>query len=104
MAICSVAGCTEANHLGNPLTLPISAITNAAENGAYNRERARVKAWITANEAAMRAEGFSGPVTESLLATLPVAARDQARRDFVEAARYPDFIERATVVVMVMRE
>ena len=66
LLICPVyllAGCSGPNHLGNPLTLPIAAITNAVENDAYDRERAEVKVWITQNEAAMRAEGFAGPVT-----------------------------------------
>ena len=98
-----IAGCSGANHIGNPLTLPLGAITSAAENGAYNRERAAVKTWIAKNETTMRAERFAGPVTESLLAKLPLDARGQARRDFVEAAAFPDFTERATVVVMVLR-
>lgn len=101
---CLTAACSGPNHVGNPLTLPVRGLASAVENGAYNRERAGVKAWITENETAMRAEGFGGPVTESLLATLPVVARDQARRDFLEAAGYSDFTERATVVVMVFRD
>lgn len=104
IAGCLIAGCSGANHIGNPLTLPLGAITSAAENGAYNRERAAVKTWIAENETAMRAEGFAGPITESLLAMLPPDARGQARQDFVEAAAFPDFTERATVVVMVLRD
>jgi len=99
-----LTACSDANHLGNPLTLPIRAVTAAVENSAYDRERAGVKTWIIENEAAMRAEGFAGPVTGALLATLPSGRRAQAQRDFIEASAYPDFTERATVVVMVLRE
>ena len=98
-----LSGCTSANHIGNPLTLPIRAIGAAAENGAYDRERAGVKSWITENERIMRAEGFRGPVTDALLMTLPDGARGQAQRDLIEAAPYSDFTERATVIVMVHR-
>lgn len=103
MTLCLIAGCSGANHIGNPLTLPIGAIVSAAENGGYNRERAAVKAWIAENETAMRTEGFFGPATDSLLMTLPPETRGQARRDLVEAAPFADFVERATVVVMVFR-
>jgi len=104
VAVCLVPACTDANHFGNPLTLPVSAITNAAENGAYNRERAQVKAWIAENEVTMRAEGFRGPVTDSLLETLPPEASVQANADLIDSAAYPDFVERATVVVMVHKD
>ncbi|KEO60612.1 hypothetical protein [Thioclava indica] len=99
-----LAGCTEANHIGNPLTLPIRAIASGAENAAYSHKRGVVKTWITRNEAGMRAERFDGPVTQSLLETLPAAARNQARQDLKEAAPHADFPERATVIIMVHRD
>ena len=98
-----VAACTQPNHLGNPLLLPIGAITTGIENAGYNRQRAQVKAWIAQNEAAMRAEGFNGPVTRSLLASLPAQNRQQTRADLRNAAAHSDFVERATVSVMVHR-
>ena len=39
-----VAGCSqEANHLGNPLLLPVNALTSATENAVYNQRRGRVE-------------------------------------------------------------
>ena len=39
-----VAGCTrEANHLGNPLLLPVNALTSVTENAIYNARRGRVE-------------------------------------------------------------
>ena len=39
-----VAGCTgEANHLGNPLLLPVNVLTSATENAIYNQRRGRVE-------------------------------------------------------------
>ncbi|WP_417808053.1 hypothetical protein [Thioclava sp.] len=98
-----LTACTEANHVGNPLTLPIRAIATGAENAAYSHKRGIVKTWIIKNEAGMRAEDFDGPVTQSLLATLPAKARNQARQDLKEAAPHADFAERATVIIMVHR-
>lgn len=97
-----LAGCSEANHLGNPLLLPVTAIGAAIENASYDRRRAAVKAWIVDHEAQMRAEGFEGPVTEALLESLPQGRRMQARQDLKQAAAFSDFSERATVIVMVL--
>ncbi|SIO12972.1 hypothetical protein [Vannielia litorea] len=99
----SLAACTGANHLGNPLLLPVRGVAAGLENAAYGKRRAAVKAWIIEQEAAMRAERFEGPVTGALLAELPEAARAQARADLKDAARHGDFAERATVAFMVHR-
>jgi hypothetical protein len=97
------AACTAPNHLGNPLLLPVHAITSGVQNAAYGHERATVKSWIIENEVAMRAEGFEGPITNALLKTLPAENRRQTRKDLKEAEVHSDFIERATVIIMVHR-
>lgn len=103
MAVLAVgAGCSGPNHLGNPLLLPARAIGAAVENANYDRRRSEVKVWIVENEAAMRAEGFDGPVSQALLRSLPEARQAQAQRDLQEAAVFDDFAERATVIVMVL--
>ncbi|MEJ6398907.1 hypothetical protein [Yoonia sp. 208BN28-4] len=39
-----LAGCSgEANHLGNPLLLPVNALTSAAENAIYSQRRGQVE-------------------------------------------------------------
>lgn len=101
-ACVGVASCSAPNHLGNPLLLPVNAIGAAVENASYNRRRGKVKAWIAEHEATMRAEQFDGPITQVLLDAMPVARREQARADLKEAAQHSDYVERATVVVMVL--
>lgn len=101
-ACIGMASCSAPNHLGNPLLLPVNAIGAAVENANYDRRRAKVKAWIVQNEAAMRSELFEGPVTEALLQALPMDRQAQGRADLKDAARHEDFAERATVVVMVL--
>ncbi|WP_411891925.1 hypothetical protein [Yoonia sp. SDW83-1] len=45
-----IAACSgEANHLGNPLLLPISGLSTAAENAAYNRRRGQVELIVKSN-------------------------------------------------------
>lgn len=101
-ACIGMASCSAPNHLGNPLLLPVNAIGAAVENANYDRRRAKVKAWIADHETAMRAERFDGPVTQVLLDALPAVRRKQARADLKEAAAHRDYVERATVVVMVL--
>ncbi len=50
LALILLAACSgEANHLGNPLFLPISGIGTAAENAAYNQRRGRVEVIVKTN-------------------------------------------------------
>ncbi len=45
-----VAACSnEANHLGNPLLLPINGLTTLFENAAYNERRGRVEVLVKSN-------------------------------------------------------
>lgn len=45
-----VAGCTgEANHFGNPLLLPVNALTSVTENAIYNERRGRVEVAVKSN-------------------------------------------------------
>ena len=101
-SICALLSCSAPNHLGNPLTLPVRGLASALENAAYDRRRARVKAWIVEHEMVLRDEGFSGPVAQDLLGQIPPQNREQAREDLREAAEFADFSERATVIIMVL--
>ena len=58
-----LVGCsnTQATHLGNPLLLPIGAVTTGVENGFYNARRKRVAAYIAANKPALRADVIARP-------------------------------------------
>ncbi len=101
-ACVGMASCSAPNHLGNPVLLPVNAISAAIENASYDRRRGKVKAWIAEHETAMRSEQFEGPVTQVLLDAMPAARRGQARADLKEAAQHSDYVERATVLVMVL--
>lgn len=49
-ALILLAACSgEANHLGNPLLLPISGLGTAIENQAYNERRGRVEVIVKTN-------------------------------------------------------
>ena len=48
------AGCTgEANHLGNPLLLPFSGLSNAISNASYNEVRGKVELFVKTNHPAL---------------------------------------------------
>lgn len=47
--ICLAACSNEANHLGNPLLLPISGIGTAVQNAAYDRRRGQVELIVKSN-------------------------------------------------------
>ena len=98
-----LSACTAPNHLGNPLTFPIHGVATGFENAAYNHDRRQVKAWVAEHAKALRAEQFKGPVTDELLATLPAKNREKVRGELRQIAKHPDFVEQATVIVMVHR-
>jgi hypothetical protein len=55
--LCLVAGCTnDANHIGNPLMLPVRAIGNATSNAAYNQTRGQVEIFVKTNHPALIAD------------------------------------------------
>lgn len=98
-----LAACSQPNHLGNPLMLPLNGLSTAIENASYDRQRRLVKSFLTEKAATMRAEQFSGSATDALLGTIPMQHREKVRHELRDAAQYPDFVERATVIVMVHR-
>jgi len=55
-------GCTNgnANHIGNPLLLPVGALTTGIHNAGYNARRTRVKSYIIANHDLLRADVLAG--------------------------------------------
>jgi len=62
LSCCILCGCagTEANHIGNPLLLPIGAVTTGVENSVYNARRKRVADYVAANHASLRADVLAG--------------------------------------------
>lgn len=113
-----LTACTAPNHLGNPLTLPISGIATAVENASYNSRRTQVSTFLTSNEQAIQSEARTtpGPALAALYQTARIPPQNQpaVRRDLAEISgptppdywylpQWPptDWVERATVIVMV---
>lgn len=75
-------GCTNgnANHIGNPLLLPVGAVTTGVENSFYNARRKRVAAYIAANKPALRADVIAsrGPTLDGLYAVAKTPVKNQA--------------------------
>lgn len=50
IALIALTGCSqEPNHIGNPLLLPISGLSTAFGNAAYNERRGRVEVIVKSN-------------------------------------------------------
>lgn len=98
---------SEANHLGNPLTLPIHGATTAISNAAYQARRDRVSSYLSNNRSAIQAEaqGTPGTAFSGLMqvARIPETTRPLLHRDIAEIATVQgaDWVERATVIAMV---
>ena len=63
LLICFILlGCTngEANHIGNPLLLPIGAVTTGIENAGYNARRNKVKSYVIANSGQLKQDVITG--------------------------------------------
>lgn len=93
-----LSACTGANHLGNPLTLPLRGLASAAENAAYGARRARVSETL----AQIGPDGL--PASQDQLwavAPVPDVNKPKVLREITALSDGPDWVERATVIVMV---
>lgn len=96
-----------ANHLGNPLLLPVHGAATALSNSAYNARRNKVLAYLAENEPALRAEAKGQPgsafATLAQLARIPPHNLPKVHRDISELAQLPspDWVEHVTVISMV---
>jgi len=75
-----LGGCsTQANHLGNPLLLPLSGIVTAADNAVYAQRRGRVEVFVKSNHPQLIAdinEGGGSTLTEAMeIAGVPTSDR-----------------------------
>lgn len=50
-----IAACAQgqANHLGNPLLLPVAVVSNGLQNASYNARRAKVDGFVQSNHPAL---------------------------------------------------
>jgi hypothetical protein len=78
-----IAACSsEANHLGNPLLLPISGLGTAAENLAYNQRRGKVEVIVKSNFPGIltEIEDGGGPNLTEAMETARIPQNDRPAR------------------------
>ncbi len=78
-----ISACSNApNHIGNPLLLPINAITSAAENAVYSQRRGKVEVFVKSNFTAMIADirAGSGPTLIQAMNVAGVPVNDRPAR------------------------
>ncbi len=93
-----LSACTQANHLGNPLTLPVRGLTTAVENSAYAARRARVK------DVLGRIGPTGLPAQQAQLwavAPVPLSNQNKVLQEIAALERTEAWAENATVIVMV---
>lgn len=79
----ATAGCTQdANHLGNPLMLPVSGVSTMFQNAAYDTRRGEVEVLVKSNHEAIlsdiRADG--GPNLSEAMDAARIPNRDRPTR------------------------
>lgn len=78
-----LAACSqEANHLGNPLMLPISGVSTVIGNAAYEKRRGQVELIVKSNYEAIKTEirAGGGPVLTKAMDAAGVPERDRPTR------------------------
>lgn len=102
-----LAGCSgEANHLGNPLLLPISGISTALDNAAYSQRRGAVEILVKSNHPALIEEISygGGPILTDALQTARIPVKDrptrvtQLRKDLELYSKSPEALVFALMV------
>ena len=79
----SLAACSsEANHLGNPLLLPISGLATAASNAIYSQRRGKVEVLVKSNHPALIAQinAGAGPILTQAMETAEIPVLDRPAR------------------------
>lgn len=103
LPIVFLTSCSDANHLGNPLTLPVRGIIAAAENAQYDARRDRVAAVLAEHQSAFQ-RGNSTLVQNKALFETAGTSRNVQRKVLDEVRNLKadsSWLESATVVVMV---
>ena len=104
------AACTnEANHLGNPLLLPLNALGSSISNASYNQTRGKVELFVKTNHPALIADirNGGGPALTKVfdIANVPKDIRDphtlQLQSDL---ALYSSNLDALVVAIMVVSD
>ncbi len=78
-----LAGCSgDANHMGNPLLLPLSGLTTAASNAIYSQRRGAVEVFVKTNHPALidQINAGIGPILEQAMDTAQIPTQDRPAR------------------------
>ena len=72
----------EANHIGNPLLLPLSGLANVAGNAVYRERRGRVEVFVKTNHPALVADitRQGGPTLTQAMDIAGVPVEDRPAR------------------------
>ena len=103
LAACS----TEANHIGNPILLPVGALSSALGNAAYGQTRGKVEVFVKTNHPALIADirnGGGPTLTQAFdIAEVPKPIRGQHTLQLQsDLALYSTNIEALIVAIMVV--
>lgn len=101
-----LAGCsTEANHIGNPLTWPVTSVGSALSNVNYDARRAQVSDFVTAHQAMILRQAMLGGGPELTgamnLADVPEARRSALIKELTNNPIYFNNTEALVVALMV---
>ena len=99
-----LAACTNANHMGNPLTWPGQVLQTTLSNAAYDARRSKVAAFVTANQIAIltEAKAGSGPTLTAAydLAKIPQTRRAELTRELATNPAYQTSTEAVIIALM----
>ena len=97
-----LAAC-DAGHLGNPLTLPVRAVASGIEKAHYDARRDKVSGYLRGNQLVLSASDPASEhwVTLFALAGTPAAHHARVVQEVRALNAGGDWVERATVIVMV---
>lgn len=99
-----LAACTNANHLGNPLTWPGQVLQTTLSNAAYDARRAKVSSFVAAHQTAIltEAKAKSGPTLTAVydLAKIPQTRRAALTRELATNPHYQTSTDALTVALM----
>jgi len=102
-----LAACSnEANHLGNPLILPISGIGNALENAGYAQRRGAVELLVKTNHGVLIEEiaAGRGPLLDEAMDTANIPQAERPARILQlqgDVGLYTGNLEALTIALMV---
>lgn len=101
-------GCSgEANHLGNPLTWPVSGAATALSNATYQARRDRVSRYLERNHTQIQAEARTshGAAFAELarLARISASSLQNVHSEIAQLNPQPfdEWVENATIIAMV---